>query len=80
VPTRLPLPSIYSSGLSAGEQERKSSDAGWRSVGGNFALGERFAAAHIDSMPQFYGQIVTSLMQRAAILFEVTILKRTGKV
>jgi hypothetical protein len=47
---------------------------------GNFALGERFAAAHIDSMPQFYGQIVTSLMQRAAILFEVTVLKRTGKV
>jgi hypothetical protein len=47
---------------------------------GNFALGERFAAAHIDSMPQFYGQVVTSLMQRAAILFEVTVLKRTGKV
>jgi hypothetical protein len=47
---------------------------------GNFALGERFAAAHIDSMPQFYGQIVTSLMQRGAILFEVTVLKRPGKV
>jgi hypothetical protein len=47
---------------------------------GNFALGERFAAAHIDSMPQFYGQVVTSLMQRAAILFEVTVLKRPGKV
>ena len=47
---------------------------------GNFALGERFAAAHIDSMPQFYGQIVASLMQRAAILYEVTVLKRTGKV
>jgi hypothetical protein len=47
---------------------------------GNFALGERFAAAPLDSMPQFYGQIVTSLMQRAAILFEVTVLKRTGKV
>ena len=47
---------------------------------GNFALGERFAAAQLDSMPQFYGQIVTSLMQRAAILFEVTVLKRPGKV
>jgi hypothetical protein len=47
---------------------------------GNFALGERFTAAHIDNMPQFYGQIVTSLIQRAAILFEVTVLKRTGKV
>jgi hypothetical protein len=47
---------------------------------GNFALGERFAAAQLDSMPQFYGQIVTSLMQRGAILFEVTVLKRPGKV
>jgi hypothetical protein len=47
---------------------------------GNFALGGRFDAAHIDSMPHFYGQIVTSLMQRAAILFEVAVLKRPGKV
>jgi hypothetical protein len=47
---------------------------------GNFALGERFDAAHIDSMPHFYGQIVASLMQRAAILFEITVLKRPGKV
>jgi hypothetical protein len=47
---------------------------------GNFALGGRFAAAHIDNMPYFYGQIVASLIQRAAILFEVTVLKRTGKV
>ena len=47
---------------------------------GNFALGGRFAVAQLDSMPHFYGQIVTSLIQRAAILFEVTILKRPGKV
>jgi hypothetical protein len=47
---------------------------------GNFALGGRFAAAHIDNMPYFYGQIVASLIQRATILFEVTVLKRTGKV
>jgi hypothetical protein len=47
---------------------------------GSFALGERFDAAHIDSMPHFYGQIVASLMQRAAILFEMTVLKRPGKV
>jgi hypothetical protein len=47
---------------------------------GNFALGGRFTTAPLDSMPYFYGQIVTSLMQRAAILFEVTVLKRTGKV
>ena len=46
---------------------------------GNFALGGRFATAHIDSMPHFYGQIVASLIQRAAILFEVTVLKRPGK-
>jgi hypothetical protein len=47
---------------------------------GNFALGGRFATAHLDSMPQFYGQIVAILMQRAAILYEVTVLKRPGKV
>lgn len=47
---------------------------------GNFALSGRFAASQVDSMPHFYGQIVASLIQRAAILFEVTILKRTGKV
>jgi hypothetical protein len=47
---------------------------------GNFALGGRFAATHIDSMPHFYGQIVASLIQRAAILFDVTVLKRPGKV
>jgi hypothetical protein len=47
---------------------------------GNFALSGRFAVSQVDSMPHFYGQIVASLIQRAAILFEVTILKRTGKV
>ena len=47
---------------------------------GNFALSGRLAAAHTDSMPYFYGQMVASLMQRAAILFEVTVLKRPGKV
>ena len=47
---------------------------------GNFALSGRFAVPHVDSMPHFYGQIVASLMQRAAILFEVTLLKRPGKV
>jgi len=47
---------------------------------GNFALSGRFAVTQVDSMPHFYGQIVASLMQRAAILFEVTLLKRSGKV
>ena len=79
MPTLVPLPSMYSSGLSAGSKSevfrRRLAQRGWE-----FALGERFAAAHIDNMPQFYGQIVASLMQRAAILFEVTVLKRTGKV
>jgi hypothetical protein len=47
---------------------------------GNFALSGRFAVPQVDSMPHFYGQIVASLIQRAAILFEVTLLKRTGQV
>lgn len=47
---------------------------------GNFLLRGRFAGTHMESMPHFYGQIVASLMQRATILFDVTILKRTGKV
>ena len=46
----------------------------------NFALSGRFAVSQVESMPHFYGQIVASLIQRAAILFEVTLLKRTGKV
>jgi hypothetical protein len=47
---------------------------------GNFALSGRFAVSQLDSMPRFYGQIVASLVQRATILFDVTFLKRTGKV
>jgi len=47
---------------------------------GNFTLAGRFAGTQIESMPHFYGQIVASLIQQAAILFEVTILKRPGKV
>jgi hypothetical protein len=47
---------------------------------GNFALSARFAVSQVESMPHFYGQIVASLVQRAAILFDVTVLKRTGKV
>lgn len=47
---------------------------------GNFLLRGHFIGPQIESMPRFYGQIVTSLMQRATILFEVTVLKRAGKV
>jgi hypothetical protein len=31
-----------------------------------------------DSMTQFYGQIIASLIQRAAILYDTTVLKRSG--
>ena len=51
-----------------------------RNSRGNFALSGRFAVSQVESMPHFYGQIVASLIQRAAILFDVTVLKRTGKV
>ena len=43
----------------------------------DFNLSERVARVHLQSMPQFYGQIVASLIQRAAILYEITFLKRT---
>jgi hypothetical protein len=33
-----------------------------------------------ESMPQFYAQIVASLIQRAAVLFHVTVLKRGEKI
>ena len=42
----------------------------------SFTLDERFARVHLESMPHFYGQIVASLIQRAVILFEVTVLQR----
>ena len=46
----------------------------------SFTLTERFARVHLESMPHFYGQIVVSLIQRAVILFDVTLLKRGGKI
>lgn len=44
----------------------------------SFAVSERFGSASLASMPHFYAQIVASLIQRGAILYEVTILKRGG--
>lgn len=44
----------------------------------SFAVSERFERVHLESMPHFYAQIVASLIQRGAILYEVTILKRGG--
>jgi hypothetical protein len=46
----------------------------------NFTLGERFARVHLESMPHFYGQIVTSLIQRAVVLFDVAVMTRGGKL
>jgi Na+-translocating ferredoxin:NAD+ oxidoreductase RnfG subunit len=42
---------------------------------GRYTLTERARAAG-DSMTQFYGQVVVSLIQRAAILYDTTVLKR----
>jgi len=42
----------------------------------SFTLDERFARGHLESMPHFYGQIVASLIQRAVILFDMTVLQR----
>lgn len=44
----------------------------------SFALSHRFGHADPSSMPHFYAQIVASLIQRAAVLYEVTVLKRSG--
>jgi hypothetical protein len=42
----------------------------------SFVLSERLTRLSPQSMPQFYGQIVASLIQRAAVLFEVTVRQR----
>jgi Na+-translocating ferredoxin:NAD+ oxidoreductase RnfG subunit len=44
-----------------------------------FGLSERVRALQLDSMSEFYAQVVASLMQRAAVLFEITVLKRNDK-
>jgi hypothetical protein len=44
---------------------------------GRFALTEKVRAAG-DSMTQFYGQLIASLIQRGAILYETAVLKRPG--
>ena len=42
---------------------------------GRYTLTDRARAAG-DSMTQFYGQVIASLIQRAAILYETAVLKR----
>jgi Na+-translocating ferredoxin:NAD+ oxidoreductase RnfG subunit len=44
---------------------------------GNFSMGARHVGAH-ENMALFYGQVVATLIQRGAVLFEVAILKRGG--
>jgi hypothetical protein len=45
---------------------------------GRDARGTFAVSAGGDSMAQFYGQIIASLIQRAAVLYEVGVLKRGG--
>jgi hypothetical protein len=45
----------------------------------SFRMGEGMTQPASQSMAQFYGDIVTSLIQRAAVLFEVTVLQRDNK-
>lgn len=47
-----------------------------RSSRASFTLSERFAKAHLASMPRFYAEIVASLIQRAVILYDMTFLRR----
>ncbi len=44
-----------------------------------FGLSDRLVRAHLADMPQFYAQVIASLIQRGAILYEVTVLKRGGR-
>ena len=41
---------------------------------GHFHLSARLG--NLEAMPQFYGQVVASLIQRAALLYDVGVLKR----
>ena len=46
----------------------------------SFGLSPRILQMAQESMPQFYAQIVASLIQRAAALFNVAVLKRGEKI
>jgi len=41
---------------------------------GHFNLTDRLG--HLETMPQFYGQVIVGLIQRAAMLYDVGVLKR----
>jgi Na+-translocating ferredoxin:NAD+ oxidoreductase RnfG subunit len=55
-------------------------DYAGRDSRGSFGLSERLAKAHLETMPQFYAQVVASLIQRGTILYEVSVLTRGGAV
>jgi len=46
----------------------------------NFGLSEGLRKMRLDSLSEFYAQVVASLIQRAAVLFDVAVLKRDGKI
>jgi hypothetical protein len=45
---------------------------------GRFGLSDRLVKAQLQDMQQFFAQVVASLIQRGAILYEVAVLKRGG--
>lgn len=45
---------------------------------GNFAMPASHSMSQ-ENMVQFYGEVTARLIQRAAVLFDVTVLKRVGK-
>jgi hypothetical protein len=45
----------------------------------SFGLSERVRKIASESMPQFYAEIVAGLIQKATVLFDVTVLQRGGK-
>jgi len=50
-----------------------------RDTRASYAVGGRHAGAH-ENMGLFYGQVLATLIQRGAILFEIAVLKRGGAV
>jgi hypothetical protein len=49
-----------------------------RDAGSPFGLSGSEAGPGVNQMGQFYGQVVASLIQRGAILYDVAVLKRGG--
>ena len=41
-------------------------------------LAERAAQARLDAMPQFYAQVIAGLVRRAAVLFDVAVVRAGG--